>query len=191
MLALTSLRVYFNLPGFSGSNPIANTMTAQCFLVMGVCGSGKSEIGERLAAQLGCRFIEGDDFHPQANLDKMRAGTPLDDDDRRGWLASLAGELAAAAQGAGAVLACSALKRSYRDQLRQGAPDLRLVYLQAAPAQVIARMQARQGHFMPVELVDSQFAALEPPQVDEHALVCPVEASPEYIVDTILAAWAD
>jgi gluconokinase len=171
---------------------MANTMTAQCFLVMGVCGSGKSEIGARLAAQLGCRFIEGDDFHPQTNLDKMHAGIPLNDDDRRDWLASLAGELAqAAAHGTSAVLACSALKRRYRDQLRQGAPGLRLVYLRAEPAQVIARMQARQGHFMPVGLVDSQFADLEPPQADEGAQVCQIMETPERIVDTILAALAD
>jgi len=171
---------------------MTNTMTAQCFLVMGVCGSGKSEIGARLAARLGCRFIEGDDFHPQANLDKMRAGIPLNDDDRQDWLASLAGELArAVAEGAGAVLACSALKRRYRDLLRQGAPALRLVYLRAEPAQVIARMQAREGHFMPVGLVDSQFADLEPPRADEHAQVCPVTDTPEHIVDTILAARTD
>ncbi|TDR79931.1 gluconokinase [Paludibacterium purpuratum] len=166
-------------------------MTSQCLVVMGVCGSGKSEIGSRLAASLGCRFIEGDDFHPQANRDKMHAGTPLNDDDRRDWLLSLAHELAAAReQGESVVLACSALKRRYRDLLRQGDASLRLVYLRATPHQVATRMLARQGHFMPVELVASQFADLEPPQHDERALSCSVDAAPAQIVESIMVALA-
>ncbi|BEV71528.1 gluconokinase [Paludibacterium sp. THUN1379] len=158
---------------------------------MGVCGSGKSEIGARLAEALGYRFIEGDDYHPQANRDKMAAGQALDDQDRQGWLQQLSQILAEACrQGEGVVLACSALKRRYREVLREGAPDLRLVYLRATPLLVAARMLERQGHFMPVALVDSQFTDLEVPEFDERALTCPVELPPQQIVDSILSALA-
>ncbi len=130
-------------------------------VVMGVAGCGKSAVGERLAATLGLPLVEGDAFHPPANIAKMRAGQPLDDADRTGWLDALAAEL----QGrpAGAVLTCSALKRTYRDRLRAAAPALRFVHLALTPAQAHARVATRPGHFYPPTLVASQFAALEDP----------------------------
>ncbi len=140
-------------------------------VVMGVCGSGKSEVGRRLATALGARFIEGDDFHPPANVARMEAGIPLTDDDRHQWLQALRSQLLqAAAAGEGVVLSCSALKRRYRDLLREGCPSLAFVYLKGDRALIEARMRARQGHFMPLALIDSQLADLEPPQPQEGAI---------------------
>jgi gluconokinase len=130
-------------------------------VVMGVAGCGKSAVGEQLAAALGLALVEGDAFHPAANIAKMRAGQPLDDADRAGWLDVLAGELQARAEGA--VLTCSALKRAYRDRLRSASPALRFVHLALTPAQARERVATRPGHFYPPALVDSQFAALEDP----------------------------
>ena len=136
-------------------------------VVMGVCGCGKSALGERLARALGATFIEGDAFHSPANLQRMAAGIALTDADRQGWLEALAEELAQArAEGRSVVLACSALKRRYRDLLRQGAPDLRVVHLSGDHGLLAARMAARQGHYMPPSLLASQLAALEAPQGD-------------------------
>jgi gluconokinase len=157
-------------------------------VVMGVCGCGKSEIGSRLATALSGRFIEGDAFHPRSNLEKMSAAIPLTDDDRQGWLDILAAELAQArADDRSAVLSCSALKRKYRDILRRGDPDLLFVYLRGSRAQITERMGARQGHFMPLALIDSQFADLEEPRADERALACDIAPPPETLVETICA----
>jgi gluconokinase len=133
-------------------------------VVMGVAGCGKSALGRSLAESLGWHFIEADAHHPPANVDKMRRGVPLGDEDRAGWLAMLATELAAAAaRGQTTVLACSALKARYRDQFRAAAPGLRFAFL-GLPKEVAARRVAdRPGHYMPASLVDSQFADLEPP----------------------------
>ncbi|MDC7716577.1 gluconokinase [Vogesella sp. DC21W] len=140
-------------------------------VVMGVCGSGKSEVGRRLAAELGARFVEGDDFHPPANVARMEAGIPLTDDDRGQWLQALRSQLQQAqVAGEGVVLSCSALKRRYRDLLRDGCPGLAFVYLKGERALIEARMRARQGHFMPLALIDSQLADLEPPQAEEGAI---------------------
>jgi gluconokinase len=131
-------------------------------VVMGVSGCGKSSVGAALAHALGVPLIEGDDFHPPANVAKMAAGIALDDGDREQWLAVLATELAAHA--AGAVLTCSALKRSYRDVLRRTNPGLRFVHLHISPNDALQRVAARAGeHMFPPSLVDSQFAALESP----------------------------
>jgi carbohydrate kinase (thermoresistant glucokinase family) len=131
-------------------------------VVMGVCGSGKTVVGKALAKALGGRFVEGDDFHPQANVDKMRAGTPLTDADRAGWLDNLARELAAAT--GPTVLACSALKETYRQRLRDGAAGpVAFAFLDAPRTVIERRVGARKGHFMPTSLIDSQFATLEPP----------------------------
>lgn len=139
-------------------------------VVMGVSGCGKSTVGQALAARLGVPFIEGDALHPGANVAKMAAGVPLTDDDRRDWLAAIATQLAESAT-TGAVVACSALKRRYRDQLRAAAPGLRLVHL-AGPEPLLARrLAARSGHYMPPSLLPSQLATLEPPALDEHALI--------------------
>ncbi|CAN5133635.1 gluconokinase [soil metagenome] len=134
-------------------------------VVMGVSGSGKSTVGALLAADLDVPFVDADDLHPTANKVKMAAGHPLTDDDRWPWLA-LVGQAIAAAPG-GIVVACSALKRSYRDAIRTAAPDTRFVYLEVPAAVLAERMRNRVGHFMPVSLLDSQLATLEPLRPDE------------------------
>ncbi|MDE3010541.1 MAG: gluconokinase [Pseudomonadota bacterium] len=157
-------------------------------LVMGVSGSGKSTIGARLAERLGARFIEGDDHHPAANVDKMRAGVPLDDDDREPWLLALNTLLRQRAGDARpTVLACSALKARYREQLRAGLPgNFRTVALQGSPALIAARVASREHHYMPAALLASQFAALEALD-DAEALVVDVDAPVERIVEELLA----
>ncbi len=130
-------------------------------VVMGVAGCGKSSLAEAVAHALGWPLIEGDDFHAEASKAKMRQGIALTDADRRGWLATLAHQLSQHADGA--VLTCSALKRSYRDQLRAGAPGLRFAYLEISEADARQRVAARPAHLFPPTLVASQFATLEPP----------------------------
>jgi gluconokinase len=140
-------------------------------VVMGVTGCGKTEVGRALAARLGARFIEGDSLHPPENIAKMSAGVPLTDDDRAGWLEKIAAEIAAStAAGERTVAGCSALKRRYRDRLRAKNPRLVFVHLVIDRETAHRRVAARRGHFMPSSLVDSQFAALEPPGPDEAAL---------------------
>lgn len=130
-------------------------------VVMGVAGCGKSSLGADLAHALGLPLVEGDDFHPPANQQKMRDGVPLTDADRAGWLDALAGELAAAP--GGTVLTCSALKRAYRDRLRAAAPGLRFVHLMLTRDEALRRVAGRAAHFFPSSLVDSQLATLESP----------------------------
>jgi gluconokinase len=159
-------------------------------VVMGVCGCGKSRVGSDLAAKLGVRFIEGDDYHPPENRTKMAAGTPLDDDDRWPWLDRLAGELAqTVAEGQGAVLACSSLKRRYRDRLRQGAAGAVFVHLDGARAVIAERLGSRQGHFMAPTLLDSQLDALERPAPDEAHIVVRVEDPVESVVAGLVARF--
>ncbi|MEO7952882.1 MAG: gluconokinase [Polaromonas sp.] len=156
-------------------------------VVMGVSGSGKSTVGRELAARLAADFLEGDDLHPAQNVARMASGIALTDEDRHGWLETLAARLTLArAQGRGLVISCSALKRSYRDILRQGAPNLLFVHLSGDSDLLAARMARRPGHYMPSSLLDSQFAALEPPGADENALTLDVEQSVELIVSTIV-----
>ncbi len=141
-------------------------------VVMGVSGCGKSSVGAAVAHALGVPLIEGDDFHPPANVAKMAAGTALTDADRRQWLAALAAELSAHAQGA--VLTCSALKRSYRNVLRSANPGLRFVHLRIGRQEALQRVAARAGeHMFPPSLVDSQFAALESPAGESGVLEVP------------------
>lgn len=138
---------------------------------MGVSGCGKSTLGQALAQSLGLRFVEGDDLHPPRNVALMAAGTPLTDDDRRDWLLALADVLRQAQTvGQGVVVSCSALKRAYRDTLRQGAPDLRLLFLHGSQPLLAERLARRQGHYMPVSLLQSQLDTLQAPQADERAL---------------------
>lgn len=133
-------------------------------VVMGVCGCGKSSVGAAIAAICGGRLIEGDTFHPAANVEKMRAGMPLTDEDRFGWLKRLGEEIASAvAAGERPILACSALKRSYRELLRNAVPGLGFVFLELTPEVSQERVAQRKDHYMPASLVQSQFAALEPP----------------------------
>jgi len=156
-------------------------MTA--IVVMGVSGSGKTTIAALLADRLGWRLLEGDAFHPPANVAKMAAGTPLTDEDRWPWLRAIADAMG---QGGDAVVACSALKRAYRDVLRSGRSDVRFVYLRGGRSVIAARLAVRQDHFMPSALLDSQLATLEEPMLDERAVVVDIEGSPEAIVERVL-----
>ena len=153
-------------------------------VVMGVAGCGKSTVAARAAQRLGLPLVEGDDFHSPASVAKMRAGEPLTDADRAGWLARLADELAA--RPAGAVLSCSALKRAYRDRIRDAAGEVIFVHLSGSRRVIAARMRAREGHFMPASLLDSQFAALEPPGPDEAAVTVDIDQPVEVVVSDIL-----
>ncbi|MET0311332.1 MAG: gluconokinase [Burkholderiaceae bacterium] len=138
-------------------------------VVMGVAGCGKSEAGGRIAGRLRLPLVEGDHFHPQRNIDKMKVGIALDDADRADWLLTLAAELGGMPQGA--VLTCSALKKAYRDTLRRGVPGLRFVHLAITQAESLRRVGARPGHFYPPSLVASQFEALQDPAGEEGVLV--------------------
>jgi gluconokinase len=168
------------------------TATGRIYVVMGVSGSGKSVVGALLARALGLPFVEGDAYHPAENVARMSAGIPLTDDDRQGWLRSLAARIRDAKNaGTGLVLACSALKRSYRDLLRSesGAHDLQFVFLRGGRGLIGERLADRRGHYMPISLLDSQFDTLEEPSPDEEAWVCDIAQSPTEIV-TALAARA-
>ena len=162
------------------------------YVMMGVCGSGKSLIGAQLARALDIEFVEGDGLHPPDNVRRMAAGIPLTDDDRHGWLIRVAARLRAAQRaGTGLVVSCSALKRSYRDLLRSvGAADVRFVYLGGSRALLTERMAQRRGHFMPPALLDSQLAILEEPSPDERAWVCDISKPPETIVADLVARTA-
>lgn len=152
---------------------------------MGVSGSGKSTIGSALAARLDVPFVDGDDLHPAANVDRMRAGEPLSDEDRRPWLDAVGAWLAAHPEGG--VTACSALRRSYRDRLRAHAPSAWFVHLDGDPALVAGRQAARRGHFMPASLQASQQATLEPLEPDEPGVRVDVALPPETLVEQVLA----
>lgn len=158
------------------------------YVVMGVAGAGKTLIGSRLAGTLGIAFVEGDEFHPPANVAKMAAGVPLDDDDRAGWLDALAARIAEARrEERGLVVAASVLKRAYRDVFRAADPAVQFILL-TAPRPVIAdRLEHRSGHYMPPSLLDSQLATLEPPDADERAWTYDNERAPGVIVDDIAA----
>ncbi|MCD9900142.1 gluconokinase [Streptomyces sp. MT29] len=161
--------------------------TPHVVVVMGVAGTGKTTIGPLLAAELGVPYAEGDDFHPPANIEKMSAGTPLDDDDRRPWLDAI-GEWAHGRAGLGGVVAQLALKRSYRDRLRAGAPDALFLHLTGDRALIEERMADRKGHFMPTALLDSQFATLQPLQADEAGVDVDVSGTPTEITQRAVAA---
>jgi carbohydrate kinase (thermoresistant glucokinase family) len=156
---------------------------------MAVSGSGNTTVAALLSGRLGWAFEDGDDLHPAANIDKMHAGIPLTDGDRWPWLRAVAAWIdARRTAGEHGVVACSALRRSHRDLLRGGRPDVGLVYLKGDPALIARRQAARHGHFMPPSLERSQFAALEEPDADEGAIVVSVEGRPRDIVDAVLAA---
>jgi gluconokinase len=161
----------------------------QHLVVMGVAGSGKTTVATLLAARLGWTFAEADEFHPQANIDKMSAGIPLTDDDRWPWLEAMRDWLTSEADaGRSTVVTCSALKRAYRDVLRGAAGRVRFVHL-AAPAAVIGdRLGHRSGHFMPVSLLPSQFETLQPLLSTEDGVTVDAEGSPDVVVDAALAA---
>jgi carbohydrate kinase (thermoresistant glucokinase family) len=160
----------------------SNLNAAPVVVVMGVSGCGKSTVAAGLAPMLGVPYIEGDRLHPPRNVALMAAGIPLTDADRADWLRALAALLTRAAQGGGCVLACSALKRSYRDVLRSGAPALRLVHLVGTPALLAERLITRRGHYMPASLLQSQLDTLEPPGPDEAATVLDIQADAQTLV---------
>jgi gluconokinase len=154
-------------------------------IICGVSAAGKTTIGELLAQELDWPFYEGDDFHPPANINKMRQGIPLTDDDRAPWLASLRELIERCVdEGKNAVLTCSALKKKYRDQLRVN-PQVRFVYLRGDYDVIADQLQKRRGHFMDPELLQSQFADLEEPLPAEDAIVIELGRSPREIVDEI------
>jgi len=160
-------------------------------IVMGVAGSGKTTIAQALAQRIGWKFEDGDAFHPPANVEKMRSGHPLTDDDRWPWLRAIAAEIdRAIAAGEHLAIACSALKRAYRDILIDKRTGVRLVYLKGERDLILQRLRARQEHFMPPELLDSQFATLEEPGADEHPIVVKIDAPVEVIVDNIVRQLA-
>lgn len=157
-------------------------------VVMGVAGSGKTTIGRLLAERLSVDYAEADEFHPKANIEKMSAGHPLTDEDRWPWLHAIAAWIREH-QSAGGVVTSSALKRRYRDVLRTGG-DVWFLHLDGPRELIADRMAQRSGHFMPVSLVDSQFADLEPLRADERGLVADIADPPEHIVRTASAALA-
>lgn len=156
------------------------------WVVMGVSGCGKSTVGQALATANGVPFVEGDQYHPPANVAKMSAGQPLNDDDRADWLLALQAQInAARLRGDGLVISCSSLKRRYRDLLRQGDPALRFAHLNGPKELIAARMQACVGHYMPTSLLDSQFRDLEPLQPDEAGITLDIEIPPPDLVKQI------
>ncbi len=161
---------------------------APCALiVMGVSGSGKSTVAEALGQRLGWRFEDGDSFHPASNVEKMRAGHPLTDEDRWPWLNAIADEIAQVCdKGEHVIIACSALKHTYRDVLLRGRDDVRFVFLRGTRELIAARLAQRKGHFMPPELLTSQFTTLEPPEAGEHVVTVSIDESVEAIVDGVV-----
>ena len=156
-------------------------------LLAGVSGSGKSTVGSLLAQRLGWPFADGDSFHTAVNVAKMRAGQPLTDEDRWPWLEAIAAWMdKQIAAGQSAVVACSALRRAYRDVLLDGRPAARMVFLQLSHEEDVARLTARHGHFFPSKLLDSQFAAMEMPQDSERILVLTAQRSPADVVAEIV-----
>jgi gluconokinase len=156
-------------------------------VMMGVSGSGKTTIAQGVAQRMGWKLLEGDKFHPPANIEKMSHGIPLTDEDRWPWLHAIAAEIdALRARGEPAVVACSALKRAYRDVLAANRPDVVLVYLRGDKDLIATRMAARKGHFMPPALLDSQFATLEEPGPDEHPITVSIAPPAQAIIDEVV-----
>lgn len=168
---------------------MAGTGDTMRWVVMGVSGCGKSTVGQALAQALGVAFIEGDQYHPAANVAKMSAGFPLNDEDRAGWLLTLQAKIdAARMRGEGLVLSCSALKRRYRDLLRVGDPGLRFAHLDGPSELIAARLQARAGHYMPPSLLESQLRDLEPLQSGEAGVLLDIGSAPAAQVARILGS---
>ena len=160
---------------------------ASPIVVMGVSGSGKSTVGAALAQRLRVPFADADDFHPPANIAKMTAGEPLNDDDRYPWLEAIGMWLAEHCEGGGA-MSCSALKRKYRDQLRRHCPNVEFLHLSGTPDVIGRRQASRPGHFMPASLLQSQFATLEPLEPDERGTVIDVDQNIDSIVDNYVVS---
>lgn len=157
-------------------------------LLMGVAGCGKTTIGQRLAKRLGWRFRDADSFHPQSNIDKMKSGTPLTDEDRVPWLDAIAAWIDECVRtNQPGVVTCSALKRVYRSRIIGERTNVRLVYLKGSKQLIADRMSRRKNHFMPTSLLDSQFATLEEPRMTEKPIVMSVALPPNRIVERIIS----
>jgi carbohydrate kinase (thermoresistant glucokinase family) len=166
---------------------MANAAPHTAIILMGVSGCGKTTVAKLLADRLGWTLLEGDDFHPKRNVEKMSHGMPLNDDDREPWLRAIAAAIDEARRGGRQVIVtCSALKRAYRDLLVDDHPDVIFVYLKGSKALIADRLKHRAGHFMPAGLLDSQFAALEEPGAGEPAIAVPIDRTPEAIADDVL-----
>jgi gluconokinase len=171
-----------------GADMVMQGGTTRYLLVMGVSGSGKSTIAARLGATLGWAFVDGDDLQPAPNIEKMRRGIALDDADRAPWLAAVADVIAAWRQdGVPGVVACSALRKTYRAAIGGGAADVRFVYLRITPEVAARRVAQRRDHFMPPSLVDSQFRTLEEPGDDEAVMVVDAALEPAALIGQIVA----
>ncbi|GHG92954.1 gluconokinase [Streptomyces lanatus] len=169
-----------------------NERTPLCIVVIGVSGTGKTTTARLLAERLDIPFAEADDLHPPANIAKMSAGVPLDDADRQPWLESIGRRLHAGdAAGTGCVVACSALKRRYRDTLRAACPGIFFLHLTAGHDVLEERIGNRTGHFMPKALIDSQLAALEPLEPDERGAALDVGPAPEEVAEAALELLAE
>ena len=168
-------------------SPDRKTSPPTILVIMGVSGSGKTTIATRLAEKLDWKYRDGDEFHPAANVEKMKNGVPLTDEDRWPWLEAIAAFIdEELKRGEKTIVTCSALKRGYRDILMDARKGVRLVYLKGDEALLAERLKKRHGHFMPSSLLQSQFDALEEPGSDENPLVVSVEGTPDEIVDEII-----
>lgn len=165
-------------------------MAGKSIILMGVSGSGKSTIGAAVAREIKAKFIDGDDLHPRANIQKMASGQPLNDDDRAPWLQRLNdAAYSLNHKNESGIIVCSALKRRYRDLLRKDNDNMVFIYLKGSFETILARLQARSGHFMPTDLLKSQFDALEEPTADEKDVVCvDIDTDIEGVVDRCVAA---
>ena len=175
----------------AGSQRAQNQQNPTILIVAGVSGSGKTTVGAMLAGRLGWRFADADDFHPVANVEKMRAGIPLTDADRRPWLRAIAAWMdERIARDEPAVVGCSALKRAYRDALLGGRPDAQMIFLAVDREVIATRLAARRGHFFPGQLLGTQFDALEPPEPDERVIsVIPAGEPADTVASIIAVLW--
>ncbi|ERK06440.1 Gluconokinase [Serratia fonticola AU-P3(3)] len=165
-------------------------MAGKSIILMGVSGSGKSTIGAAVAREIKAKFIDGDDLHPRANIQKMASGQPLNDEDRAPWLQRLNdAAYSLNHKNESGIIVCSALKRRYRDLLRQDNDNMVFIYLKGSFETILARLQARSGHFMPTELLKSQFEALEEPEIDEKDVICvDIDTDVEGVIGRCVAA---
>lgn len=158
-------------------------MSGNSIIVMGVCASGKSTIGEKIAQRLGAKFIDGDDLHPKANIQKMSRGEPLNDDDRKPWLERIRdAAFSLESKNEQGIIVCSALKKSYRDQIRDGNQNVTFLFLDGSFDLIMSRMTARKGHFMKSNMVESQFNTLERPDNEDQVAVVDIDTD----IDTIV-----
>ncbi|HDL8054885.1 TPA: gluconokinase [Yersinia enterocolitica] len=168
-------------------------MAGRSIIVMGVSGSGKTTVGEAVARRIHAKFIDGDDLHPRANIQKMGSGHPLNDEDRMPWLERLSdAAYSLHHKNESGIIVCSALKRRYRDRLREGNPEMVFLYLKGSFDVIMERLKARSGHFMPTDLLKSQFEALEEPGSEEPDVICvDIDADIDEVVQRCVLALAE